>query len=792
MMQKIIRDEIEIEINERLPILPLKEVIMFPNMIYPLLVGKDTSLKAIQEALLLDKLIFLTAQKDKELDEPEKKDLFRIGVISRILQVVKLPNGYIKMLVEGLLRGRVKRFSPTRDFFEARIVPLMETKEINPRILAGTRHVLSLFKDYIHLNRNIPDEILLTIENMEHPQKVVDFICAHITIALNHKQSLLETVDTEAALYQLAQVLDYEKEILEIERNIEDKVRNRIQKSQRNFYLQEQMRVIREELGDDVEPESELLQLKATILKLKLPTAAEEKALEELGKLEKMPLMSPEATVIRNYLDWLIAVPWTHRTKDTLDLEKAKCILDEDHFGLKEPKERILEYLAVVQLVKKMKGPILCFVGPPGVGKTSLGKSIARAMGRNFVRLSLGGVRDEAEIRGHRRTYIGSMPGRIIQYMKRAKSVNPVFLLDEIDKMSVDFRGDPSSALLEVLDPEQNNTFNDHYLDVDYDLSDIFFITTANVREAIPEPLLDRLEIIKLPGYLEYEKQKIAENFLVPKQTKSHGLDEKKLIFTRSGLQLIQRQYTREAGVRKLEQKIAAVCRKVARQIVMRRTKETYKITGKNLAGFLGVPKFSERPIQTKPIVGTAIGLAWTSFGGEVLQIEVILMKGKGNLILTGNLGEVMQESAKAALSYIRSVAKKWDIPADFTNTHDIHIHVPEGATPKDGPSAGVTMATAILSALTNRPVKQDLAMTGEITLRGRVLAIGGLNEKIMAARRVGIKTVFIPKENEKDLHDLAPELRKGIKIQKMEKLEQIFDEALVVAPEGEDSKERT
>jgi len=779
-MSVIIRDEIEIEVQDRLPILPLKDVIIFPYMVYPLLVGKETSLRAIQEALILDKYIFLTAQKNRENDDPQKRDLYRVGVISRILQVIKLPNGYIKMLVEGLVRGRIKRFCARKEFFEARVEPLFEPEETNSRILAGLRHVLNLFKEYVHLNRNIPDEILLTIDNLGHPQKIADFISAHVNIDLQHKQSLLETQDTEMNLFKLAQLLDYEKEILEIEKNIEDKVRHRIQKSQRNYYLQEQMRVIKEELGDEVDSESEVAQLREQVFELKLPKTVEEKVLEELAKLEKMALMSPEATVIRNYVDWILTVPWTHRTKDTLDLAQAKRILDEDHYGLKEPKERILEYLAVVQLVQKMKGPILCFVGPPGVGKTSLGKSIARAMGRNFVRLSLGGVRDEAEIRGHRRTYIGSMPGRIIQYMKRAKSINPVFLLDEVDKMSVDFRGDPAAALLEVLDPEQNNAFNDHYLDLDYDLSDVFFITTANVNESIPEPLRDRLEVIHLPGYMEHEKVKIAHGFLVPKQLKAHGLTSKQLEFSNTGLQAILRQYTREAGVRNLERKIATICRKVAKQLVGKPSLNKLRITNRNLSKYLGVAKYSDRVIRDKRVVGTATGLAWTQFGGDILQIEVTLMKGKGNLTLTGNLGEVMQESAKAALSFIRTNAKRWNISENFYDSKDIHIHVPEGAIPKDGPSAGVTIATALFSALSGVPVNQELAMTGEITLRGNVLAIGGLNEKIMAARRIGIHTVIIPKENEKELADLPPELKRGIEIVLVENLNQVFEKALI------------
>ncbi len=782
-MLELMRDDTRLEIPERLPLLPLRDVIMFPYMVFPLLVGKESSLKAIQEALILDKMIFLTAQSSIDVEEPTKNDLYRIGVISRILQVIKLPNSFIKILVEGLLRGRVKRFSSRSDFFEATIEPIPESDAINPRILASMRHVLTLFKDYVRLNRNIPDELLLTIENLNHPQKVADFISAHVTIDLKEKQKLLQAKTTEQQLYQLAEILDSEKEILEIEKSIEDKVRHRIQRSQRNYYLQEQIRVIKEELGDEAEPDSELVELKAKILELKFPPAVEEKALEELSRLEKMPLLSPEATVIRNYLDWLIAVPWHEHTQDTLDIHAAKKILDEDHYGLKKPKERILEYLAVLQLVKQMKGPILCLVGAPGVGKTSLGKSIARAMGRNFIRVSLGGVRDEAEIRGHRRTYIGSMPGRIIQSMKRAKTINPVFLLDEIDKMSVDFRGDPSSALLEVLDPEQNRAFNDHYLEVDYDLSQVFFITTANVRDNIPAPLIDRMEIIHLPGYMEHEKIKIAQGYLIPKQLAAHGLTPTKLNFAKAGVQSMIRQYTREAGVRNLERRIAMICRKVARQIVTTAAQKEVIVKPQKLEHFLGVAQYSDRAIQNKTQIGTATGLAWTQFGGDILQIEVTLMRGKGNLILTGNLGDVMKESGTASLSFIRSNAGKLQIPEDFYANTEIHIHVPEGAIPKDGPSAGVTIATAIVSALTQRPVKQDVAMTGEITLRGNVLAIGGLNEKIMAARRLGVTTVIIPKENEKDWRELPTELKKGLKLILVDNLSQVFENSLVEIP---------
>ncbi|MBN2089183.1 endopeptidase La [candidate division KSB1 bacterium] len=785
-MPKTIHDEIKIEIPDVLPVLPLKDVVMFPGMVFPLLVGKEPSLRAIEEALMAEKVIFLSAQKAQDIEEPTRNDIYRLGVISRILQVIKLPNSYFKMLIEGLLPGRIKRFTPKKEYFEARIEPIIDADINNPTIMATVRHVISLFKEYVRLNRNIPDELLLTLENFTQPRKIADFISSHLMINLEDKQKLLESRSIGQHLLKLAQILENEKEILEIERNIEKKVRHRIQKSQRNYYLQEQIRVLREELGDESEPDSEILELKNKIESVKMPPAVLEKAVEELNRLDKMPMMSPEATVIRNYLDWLIAVPWHEETTDTLDIHRAKQILDEDHYGLTKTKDRILEYLAVLQLVKKMKGPILCFVGPPGTGKTSLGKSIARAMGRNFIRVSLGGIRDEAEIRGHRRTYIGSMPGRIIQSMKRAKTVNPVFLLDEIDKMSMDFRGDPAAALLEVLDPEQNATFNDHYLEIDYDLSKVFFITTANVQDAIPEPLLDRMEIIHLPGYMEFEKLEIARGFLIPRQLQSHGLDAKRLQISDETILTSIRQYTREAGVRNLERKIASICRKVARQIVTDGVQQPINITRENLETYLGVPYHAEKSILNKELVGTATGLAWTRFGGDILEIQVTIMPGKGNLTMTGNLGDVMKESAMAALSYARTNTQHLNIPAEFYQNHDIHIHVPEGAIPKDGPSAGVTIASALISALCGVPVKQDVAMTGEITLRGNVLAIGGLNEKMMAAQRIGIATVLIPKENEKDFHDLPKELRDGIQVHLIEKLEEIFEYAFVTEPKAE------
>jgi ATP-dependent Lon protease len=782
-MQTIIRDGSAIDINARLPVLPLKDVIIYPYMIFPLLIGRESSLKAIEESLIFDKLVFLTAQKDSSKEEPDSKDLYKVGVVAQIIQALKLPNGLIKILVEGLVRGKITRFLSIEDHLQARIKVVEDSVESTPKIKAKVRRMGSLFKEYVRLNRNIPEEVALSIEtNLEEPQRFVDFVAAHVQTGVKTKQKILEAFKIDDQLLALIKILESEIEILELEKDLEDKVRDRIQKSQRNLYLQEQMRAIQEELGEEADLSNEFSYLSEKIRKAKMPGHAKEKAYEELEKLRTTPPFSPEATVIKNYLDWLLAVPWHKRTKDNLDVDEASRILDEDHYGLKKPKERILEHLAVLKLAKKMKGQILCFVGPPGVGKTSLGKSVARARGRNFIRVSLGGVRDEAEIRGHRRTYIGSMPGKIIQCMKKAKSMNPVFLLDEVDKMSMDFRGDPSAALLEVLDPEQNRAFNDHYLEVDYDLSQVLFITTANLQSQIPEPLQDRMEILNLPGYLEHDKLEIARGFLIPKLLKEHGLKSSNLEIRESAILQIIRTYTREAGVRNLERELAAICRKVAKKIVEHtgRGRKKMIITAKNLQEYLGIPKYPERALEKEDIIGAAFGLAWTSYGGDILQIEVNLMKGKGDLSLTGTLGDVMKESAKAALSYARTNAERLGIKGEFWKTQDIHIHIPEGATPKDGPSAGITIAVAIISALTNRAVKKSVAMTGEITLRGHVLGIGGLNEKLLAAKRTGIKTVIMPYENEKELVEIDERVKKGLRIVKVNTMDEVLKEALV------------
>lgn len=779
-MQKITRDGNIIEINNRLPILPLKEVVIFPYMIYPLLVGRESSLKAIEESMLLDKMIFLVAQKNVLLESPETQDLFKVGVVARILQVLKLPNGLMKVLVEGIVRGKIKQYLAVEEHFQAQIDVLAESENSSPLVKAKVRRVSTLFKEYVRLHRNLPDEIILAIEKVEIPQRFADLIASHLQSNIETKQKLLEQRSIEKQLLEMIKILESEMEILVLEKDIEDRVRGRIHKSQKNIFLHEQMRAIQEELGEEGEMNGEFSFINDKIKKAKLPEEAEERAYEELDKMRQTPPFSPEATVIRNYLDWLLDVPWFKKTKDNLEISEASKILDKDHFGLDKPKERILEHLAVLKLSKNIKGPILCFTGPPGVGKTSLGKSVARAMGRNFIRVSLGGVRDEAEIRGHRRTYIGSMPGKVIQSMKKAKTVNPVFLLDEIDKMSMDFRGDPSAALLEVLDPEQNKAFNDHYLEVDYDLSQIMFITTANMENLIPEPLRDRMEIINLPGYLEHDKAQIAIKFLIPKLLKQHGLKKSFLKFSKDAILQIIREYTREAGVRNLERELSAICRKVAKEIVESGEKKVVTISLDQLQKYLGVPKFPEKNYKNEDLVSSAIGLAWTQYGGDFLIIEVNIMEGKGELALTGKLGEVMQESARAALSYARTNAKKLKITDKFWKDKDIHIHVPEGGTPKDGPSAGITIAVALISALTGKRVRRKLAMTGEITLHGKVLGIGGLNEKLLAAKRSGIKTVLIPKENEKELTEINQKIVKGLKIITVERMEQVLKEALI------------
>jgi ATP-dependent Lon protease len=775
------------DIPTTLPVLPLRDVVVFPFMIFPVLVGRESSLRAANEALERGKNIFLAVQRNSNVDEPGPDDIYQHGTVAKIIQMVKLPNGLMKILVDGVVQATAKKYSSNQQYLEAEIEITKISTPLGHEIDALVRHAGSLFSEYVRLNRNMPPEVLMAFDGIKEPQRRLYYIASNLILSVEAKQSILAIANLREQLYEMSKILTKEVDILKIEREIDGKVQDNIQKSQRKFFIQEQIRILQDELGDE-EASPELIKLKDQLLKAKMPKEVQEKSLEEFNKLKKTPPMSPEFSVTRNFLDWLLAVPWHKRTKDNLDVEHVRKILDTDHYGLEKPKERILEHIAVLNLVKEMKGQILCFVGPPGVGKTSLAKSIARALGRKVVRISLGGVRDEAEIRGHRRTYIGSMPGKIIQSMKRAGVVNPVILMDEVDKMSMDFRGDPSAALLEVLDPEQNVAFNDHYLEVDYDLSKVMFITTANVRYQIPLPLQDRMEIIELPGYLEHEKREIARRHIIPKQIGEHGLNEKSVIIEDPAVTKIIQEYTREAGVRNLEREIASVCRKVAKEIVLARRRNGHEkarskqgkkgahrivVTPAKVEEYLGVPKFRKKEAGHERRIGSVTGLAWTSVGGDILNVDVTIMRGADRLTLTGQLGEVMKESAQAALSYIRSNAKAFGINPDFYRGKEIHIHLPEGSIPKDGPSAGITMAMAIVSAASNRPARNDVAMTGEITLRGNMLPIGGLNEKLLAAQRSGIKTVLIPKDNVKDLVEIPDRVKEGLTIVPIEKIEE-------------------
>ncbi|HTY09972.1 MAG TPA: endopeptidase La [Bacteroidota bacterium] len=766
-----------------LPVLPLRDVVIFPYMIFPVLVGRESSLRAANFALENEKFIFLSAQQDPSTDEPGADDIYKEGVVAKIVQILKLPNGLLKILVDGIVQATIKQFLPNEKYLQAEIEIHAGVPEENNEMEAIIRHASTLFSEYVRANRAIPPEVLAAYENIKDGQRRLYYIAANIVQSVEVKQKVLRIHNTREQFMELIRILNGEISMLKIEREIDSKVHDNIQKSQRKFFIQEQIKILQDELGED-EASPEMAKLKQDIEKAQMPKEVHAKAIEEFNKLKKTPAMSPEFTVTRNYLDWLTGVPWHKRTKDNLKVDHVKGILDEDHFGLEKPKERILEHIAVLNLVKEMKGQILCLVGPPGVGKTSLAKSIARALGRKFVRISLGGIRDEAEIRGHRRTYIGSMPGKIIQSMKRAGVINPVLLMDEVDKMSMDFHGDPASALLEVLDPEQNSTFNDHYLDVDYDLSHVMFITTANVRFTIPLPLQDRMEIIELSSYLDFEKREIAKRHIIPKQLAEHGLKEKQVTIGEKAIDKIVQEYTREAGVRNLEREIASVCRKAAKELVLSKQKNGHKhgtpakkksppiiVDGEKIEKYLGVPKFRSRAAERKPRIGSVTGLAWTSVGGEILEVDVTMMRGPERLTLTGQLGEVMKESAHAALSYIRSNARALKLKPDFFSKKEIHIHLPEGAIPKDGPSAGITMAMAMVSAISGKAARSDVAMTGEITLRGNVLAIGGLNEKLLAAKRSGIKTVLIPKENVKDLTEIQDAVKNGLKIVPIEKI---------------------
>ncbi len=773
---KILKD-----IPEVMPILPLRDNVIFPYMIFPILVGRDSSVKAANEAMERSQFIFVSSQKDASVENPKKEDFYREGTVAKIVQILKLPNGLLKILVEGAIHGKIKSFTGKKNYFEGKIEVVPPIVVDEKKALTLDRAMTDLFREYTDINKNLPPEIFVAFENLKELDRRLYYVAANIQQPVNIKHAVLEKFDLENQYYEVIRILKMEIEILKMDREIEEKVHENISKSQRRFIIQEQIRLLREELGDESEESGEIEDITEKIKKAKMPREVEDKAFEELNKLKRIPPSSPEATVVHNYLDWLLDIPWKKKTKDNLEIESVEKMLDEDHFGLEKPKERIVEHIAVLNLVKSMRGQILCLVGPPGVGKTSLGKSIARALNRKFVRISLGGVKDEAEIRGHRKTYIGSMPGKIIQSMKRAGTINPVILLDEIDKMSADFRGDPTSAMLEVLDPEQNNTFQDHYLEVDYDLSQVMFITTANVRYNIPVPLQDRMEIIELPGYLEFEKMEIAKRHIIPRQIKAHGLEKFNILFEDEAIKKIISEYTREAGVRNLEREIASVLRKTAKELVRKKVKSSPRRKHKEVIDvnrveeFLGTPRFRRHKMDKKEKIGSVTGLAWTSVGGEILNVEATIMKGREKLTLTGQLGDVMKESAMAALSYLRSNAKELKIPQTAFKDKEIHIHLPEGAIPKDGPSAGITMTMAMYSVLTQKPVKSNVAMTGEITLRGDVLPIGGLNEKLLAARRYGIKTVLIPKENERDLKEIKAPVKEGLKIVPIEEIKDAF-----------------
>ncbi|MFQ5894517.1 MAG: endopeptidase La [Nitrospinota bacterium] len=766
-----------------LPLLPLRDMVVFPHVMVPLFVGRERSMATLEMALQEKSPLLLVAQRESRLEEPGPEDLFEVGTEAEVLQMTKLSDGSYKALVEGIRRMRLRGAEEVGGALRALAEPAEEPDGWSAALEARCRHLLHLFEQYLRLNHRIPPDVLTEVENLEDPSAVADAVAANMPLKLPEKQRLLELAELGPRLSELTRLLAHEVEVLRLERKVRGRVRRQMDRSQREYYLSEQMKAIQKELGQADDLRAEVEELRGRVKAARMPKEVEERALKELKKLELMASLSAEATVVRSYVDWLVEVPWRKRSRENRDLRRAERILEEDHYGLEKVKERILEHLAVHQLVGRMKGPILCFVGPPGVGKTSLGRSIARATGRRFVRASLGGVRDEAEIRGHRRTYIGALPGRIVQGVKRAGTRNPVFLLDEVDKLSSDFRGDPASALLEVLDPEQNRCFSDHYLEVDFDLSEVMFITTANLQHTIPQPLLDRVEVIRLPGYTEPEKVEIARRFLIPKQMREHGLREGMLRISDSALRRLIREYTQEAGVRNLEREVASLCRKVARELVRRGRGAGARLTARNLEAYLGVPRYKPERPEGKSEVGTAMGLAWTEVGGVLMVVEVTCMEGRGRLTLTGTLGNVMQESGRAALSYVRSRAEALGIAPDFYRQRDIHIHVPEGAIPKDGPSAGITMATALLSVLTGRRVRHDVAMTGEVTLRGKVLPVGGVKEKILAAHRGGIPLVLLPKGNEKDLKEIPPFVRREVRVELVEDMAQVLAHALLAAP---------
>lgn len=765
-----------------MPVLPLRDVVVYPHMVIPLFVGREKSILALDHAMRGSKQILLVAQKQADVDDPTSQDLYRVGTVATILQLLKLPDGTVKVLVEGVERAKIEKLS-SGQYFSAEISQLRDIEQYDEREMdVLMRSVVSQFEQYVKLNRKVPPEILTSLAGIEQPGRLADTVAAHMSLKLDAKQKVLEIQDVRKRLEHILALIEGEMDVLQIEKRIRGRVKQQMEKSQREYYLNEQMKAIQKELGEIEDAPNELAELEQRIQKAGMPKEARDKAMSELNKLKLMSPMSAEATVVRNYVDWLVKCPWKKRTKIHNDIANAEKVLDEDHYGLEKVKERIIEYLAVQQRVKTLKGPILCLVGPPGVGKTSLGQSIARATNRKFVRMSLGGVRDEAEIRGHRRTYIGSMPGKIIQNMVRTGVHNPLFLLDEVDKMAMDFRGDPSSALLEVLDPEQNATFNDHYLEVDFDLSEVMFVCTANSLN-IPAPLLDRMEVIRLPGYTEDEKSAIARRYLLPKQMKQNGVQDSELKVSDQAILDIIRYYTREAGVRNLEREISKICRKSVKQLLTEKDTKVVNITPKNLSKYLGVRRFRYGLAEEQDQIGQVTGLAWTEVGGELLTIEAAVVPGKGKLTHTGQLGEVMQESIQAAMTVVRSRASMLGLDADFYQKVDVHIHVPEGATPKDGPSAGIGMCTALVSALTKVPVRSDVAMTGEITLRGQVLPIGGLKEKLLAAHRGGIRTVLIPDENMKDLAEIPQNIKESLEIKPVKWIDEVLQVALKHMP---------
>ena len=777
--------------SRTLPLLPLRGLLVYPSMVLHLDVGREKSVKALEQCMIDDHMILLCSQSEVNIEEPTQEDIYKIGTIAKVRQMLKLPNGTIRVLVEGVIRAEIEQYLPNDQFYEVVAKELTEQLGSDSELDALMRAVLSQFENYINLSKKVTPETLAAVSDIEQPGRLADVITSHLSLKIKDKQEILETVDVHKRLEKLLDFLNNEREVLELERKISQRVKKQMEKTQKEYYLREQMKAIQKELGEKEGRAGEVEELRNQLEEANLPEKIAAKVEKEIDRLEKMPASSAEGGVIRTYVEWLLALPWNKETEDHLDIANAEKLLAEEHYGLDKPKERVLEYLAVQQLVKKLKGPILCLAGPPGVGKTSLGRSIAKSLGREFVRISLGGVRDEAEIRGHRRTYVGAMPGRIIQGMRTAGTQNPVFLLDEIDKMAMDFRGDPASAMLEVLDPEQNSTFSDHYIEMPFDLSKVMFITTANAVHQIPRPLLDRMEVLYIPGYTELEKKEIAAKHLLPKQIKDHGLQPDQLTLDTDVLMTLIRDYTREAGVRNLEQQLAAICRKAAKEIVANPDSAPIPVDEAKLREYLGPSKYRYGMAEIEDQIGAVTGLAWTEVGGDTLVIEVTVMPGSGKLTLTGKLGDVMKESAQAAFSYIRSRSKEWGIDPQFHEKNDIHIHIPEGAIPKDGPSAGITMATALVSALTGLRVNREVAMTGEITLRGRVLPIGGLKEKSLAAHRAGIKKVLFPKDNERDLRDIPDSIKEEMTFVPVAHLDEVLIHALSDPlpnhPEGDD-----